>query len=118
MRATTPSFIAEFPLHTSAEDERALGVRLEAARHVYNACLDEALKRLSLMRQSRDWQTACAMPRGKERTGLFRATMLRFGFSVEAIQKHAEACRDACWIGDHLGSHRISSRPVPETTAQ
>jgi hypothetical protein len=28
MRATIPSFIAEFPLRTSAADERALGVRL------------------------------------------------------------------------------------------
>ena len=105
MRVATPSFIAEFALRTSAADERALGVRLEAARHVYNACLGEALRRLALMRQSRDWQAARAMPKGKERTGLFRDTILRFGFSAAAIQKHAEACRDACWIGDHLGSH-------------
>lgn len=105
MRAATPSFIAEFPLRTSAEDERALEVRLEAARHVYNACLGETLKRLGLMRQSKDWQAARTMPKGKERTALFKATMMRFGFSSASIQKHAEACRDACWISHHLGSH-------------
>jgi len=105
MRAATPSFIAEFPLRTSAADERALAVRLEAARHIYNACLDETLKRLALMRQSKDWQAARAMPKGEERTALFKATMLRFGFASASIQKHAEACRDACWIGQHLGSH-------------
>ncbi|HYG84838.1 MAG TPA: transposase [Azospirillum sp.] len=105
MRASTPSFIAEFPLRTSAADERALEVRLEAARHVYNACLDETLKRLAQMRQSKDWQAARTMSKGKERTALFKATMLRFGFSSASIQKHAEACRDACWIGAHLGSH-------------
>jgi len=105
MRATTPSFIAEFPLRTSAADERALEVRLEAARHIYNACLDETLKRLALMRQSKDWQAARALTKGKERTALFKATMVRFGFSSASIQKHAEACRDACWIGQHLGSH-------------
>lgn len=33
MRAAIPSFIAEFPLRTSAADERVLEVRLEAARH-------------------------------------------------------------------------------------
>jgi hypothetical protein len=27
------------------------------------------------------------------------------GFSPAVIQKFAEGCRDACWIGDHLGSH-------------
>ncbi|UEM07289.1 hypothetical protein JL101_032905 (plasmid) [Skermanella rosea] len=105
MRAATPSFIAEFPLCTSAADERALEVRLEAARHVYNACLGETLKRLALMRQSMDWQAARTLPKGKERTALFKATMERFDFSSGSIQKHAEACRDACWIGRHLGSH-------------
>ncbi|HYH39879.1 MAG TPA: hypothetical protein VD860_16780 [Azospirillum sp.] len=57
------------------------------------------------MRQSKDWQAACRRPKSKERTALFKATMLRFGFSSASIQKHAEACRDACWIGQHLGSH-------------
>jgi hypothetical protein len=105
VRAPTPSFIAEFPLRASAADERALEVRFEAARHIFNTCLDEALKRLSLMRQSRDWQAARAMPKGKERTALFRAATARFGFTSAAIQKHAETSRDACWIRDHLGSH-------------
>lgn len=105
MCAATPSFIAEFPLRTNAADERVLAVRLEAARHIYNACLDEALKRLALMRQSKDWQAACSRPKSKERTALFKAVMLRFGFSSASVQKHAELCRDACWIGLHLGSH-------------
>jgi hypothetical protein len=117
MRIKTPSFIAEFPLQTTAADERALMVRLDAARHIFNASLDESLKRLDRMRQSKDWQAARAMPKTKgtdakgkripnrERAMLFKATMTRFGFTSAAIQKHAEACRDACWIGDHLGSH-------------
>lgn len=104
-RKTTPSFIAEFPLRTSAADERALDIRMEAARHIYNACLDEAIKRLAAMRQSKDWQKARSMPKGKERTELFKAVMQRFGFNSVSIQKYAEQCRDACWIGDHLGSH-------------
>jgi len=105
MRVKTPSFIAEFPLRTSASDEQALTVRLDAARNIFNAVLDESLKRLGLMRQSLDWQAARAMPKGKERTVLFKAMMTRFGFTSASIRKHAEACRDACWIGDHLGSH-------------
>ncbi len=105
MRSLTPSFIAAFPLSVTPADHRALTVRLDAARNVYNACLGESLRRLSLMRESLDWQAARTMPKGKERADLFKATMLRFGFSSASIQKHAEACRDACWIGDHLGSH-------------
>src|SRR6266508_2864273 len=58
MRAKSPSFIAEFPLETSAIDERALGVRLDAARQIYNAVLGECLRVLALMRESKDWQRA------------------------------------------------------------
>jgi putative transposase len=40
----------------------------------------------------------------KERLDLFKATQARFGFSSASIQKFAETCRDACWIGEHTGS--------------
>lgn len=121
MRAKTPSFIAEFPLRTTAADEIALSKRLDAARQIYNACLGEALRRLALMRQSKDWQHACKMPKtildersgkripNKERSGVFRKTQERFGFTPFAIQKFAQSCRDACSIGDHLGSHDMQT---------
>ncbi|WP_246189595.1 hypothetical protein, partial [Methylacidimicrobium cyclopophantes] len=91
--------------------------RLDAARQIYNASLGEALRRLSLMRQSKDWRLASSLPktvvggqsgkriRNKERSDLFRKMQERFGFSSASIQKFAEACRDACSIGEHLGSH-------------
>jgi hypothetical protein len=33
------------------------------------------------------------------------AAQSRFGFSSASIEKFAETCRHACWIGEHLGSH-------------
>ena len=38
-RVKTLSFVAEFPLQTTAADEKTLDTRLNAARHLYNACL-------------------------------------------------------------------------------
>src|SRR5690242_8154133 len=112
MAVKKPSFVAELPLRTSAADERALGVRFDAACHVYNACLGEGLRRLRMIRDSKDWQRARAMPKGepnsperKARAEAFRASTARCGFTSAAIQKFAEVCRDACWIKDHLGSH-------------
>ena len=105
MAPRTSSFVAEFPLVTSPEQERALTVRLEAARHVYNACLGESLRRLELVRQSRDWHRACTMKKSRTRTKLFQQAVGRHGFTATAIQKYAEGCRDRCWIGEHLGSH-------------
>ena len=110
-RAKTPSFVAEFPLRATPADERALSVRLEAARHLYNAVLGEALRRLNLMRESKAWQAARALPavvEGKpnpERSAAFRAVAHRFEFHSASLQKYGQTCRDACWIGHHLGGH-------------
>lgn len=104
-RQRTPSFVAEFPLITNRSDEGILSIRLEAARQIYNACLGEALRRLRLMRESRLWQKTRKMAKGVERTNLFKEALLGFAFNSALIQKFAECCRDACWIGHHLGSH-------------
>ena len=110
-RVKTLSFVAEFPLQTTAADEKTLDTRLNAARHLYNACLQESLRRLDLMKQSKAWQAARAMPatvdkrHNKARSQAFGAELERFGFTSREIEKHALSCRNACWIGDHLGSH-------------
>jgi hypothetical protein len=39
MRAKTSSFVAGFPLDTTAADEAALPIGLDAARNIYNASL-------------------------------------------------------------------------------
>ncbi len=112
MRQKTPSFIAEFPLIVTAADARDLSIRLNAARHIYNAALGEALRRLDRMRGTADWAAASALPKGeprsparKARAEAFKANLAQFEFCAASIQKFAERCRDACWIGDHLGSH-------------
>jgi len=123
MRKKTPSFIAEFPLATTRADERELSIRLDAARQIYNACLGESLRRLDLMRESKAWQAAQAMPKhsaqainksknkaqlkadNKARADAFKAVEDKFEFNSCSIQKFGEQCRDECWIGDHLVSH-------------
>ena len=110
-RVKTLSFVAEFRLQTTAADEKTLDTRLNAARHLYNACLQECLRRLDLMKQSKAWQAARAVPatvekrHNKARSQAFGAELERFGFTSREIEKHALSCRNACWIGDHLGSH-------------
>ncbi len=105
MRKKTPSFIAEFPLSTTQGQQRELSIRLEAARQIYNACLGESLRRLDLMRESKAWQSAQAMPKHSAQAGAFTAVREKFEFNSSSIQKFGEKCRNGCWIGDHLGSH-------------
>jgi putative transposase len=63
-RVKTLSFVAEFPLQTTAADEKTLDRRLNAARHLYNACLQECLRRLyALDRDSRKAALARSLKR-------------------------------------------------------
>ena len=69
-RKSIPSFIVELPLEISNEEERTLLVRLATARQVYNACLGEILKRLRRMRESKQYQRARILKKGKGPVGL------------------------------------------------
>jgi putative transposase len=74
------------------------------------------LRRLDLMRESRDWQAARQMPKSlgtdtqgkqivnKERTQTFRVVIECFDFTVSAIEKHGKDIKNSCFIGDHVTS--------------
>lgn len=73
-------FILELPLICEPWHVSVLNKRLNAARQVYNAVLGEGLKRLKLMRESKLYQQARKMPKGKERTAAFRQAREIHGF--------------------------------------
>ena len=108
-RKTTPSFILELALETNAHEEAELNKRFEAARQLYNACLDEAKRRLDLLRQSKEYQHARSMPKtisgkpNRERTEAFKALNAKFGFSEYDLHAYATQIRKS-WIGDHIDS--------------
>lgn len=43
------------------------------------------------------------MPKGKERSALYREVIARFDFKQSAFDRLAIACKNACWIGGHIG---------------
>jgi len=117
-KAKTPSFILELGLEVNTPQEAELNNRFEAARQLYNACLDEAKRRLSLLRQSKEYKEARSMPRtenGKpnpKRKEAFKALNAKFGFSEYAVHLYATKIRN-CWIGNHIDStttQKIASR--------
>ena len=62
MKSKTPSFILELPLKTTPAHESTILVRLDTGRQLYNACMGECLKRLDLLRQSKEYQTIIKLP--------------------------------------------------------
>lgn len=114
----TDTFIHEIPLQTTPHDEAVLDVRLEAARHLYNGCLRESLKRLDLMRESKAYQSAPTLPKGNARIAAFTASRKDHGFREYDLHSFAGDTCKACWIGDHLDaftSQKIASRAFTAT---
>jgi hypothetical protein len=71
---------------------------------MYNACLGEAMRRVRLIRQSKDFSRACSLkPKNPERKVLFKRARERYEFSEYALHFYSTKLRHS-WIGDHLDS--------------
>jgi transposase len=102
---TTPSFITELPLAVSSVSESVMLSRLEAARQLYNACLGEAMRRVKLIRQSKDFNRARSLkPNNPERKVLFKRARERYDFSEYALHSYVTCLRHS-WLGDHIDSN-------------
>ncbi|HWQ95868.1 MAG TPA: transposase, partial [Candidatus Methylomirabilis sp.] len=104
MKCKTPSFVLELPLNTNPVQESTILAHLEAGRQLYNACLGETLKRLDLLRQSKDFQEIRKLPKGDKRTEAFKALNKEFGFREYDIHRYAVGIRHS-WIEEHIGVH-------------
>lgn len=104
-RERTPSFICELPLRVALQQEVVLLTRLEAGRQLYNACLGETMRRLRLIKQSKDYQKAWSLKtKNPQRQILFKRARERWGFSDYEIQAYATRIRHS-WIGEHIDAH-------------
>ena len=61
-KTSTPSFVLEFALAVQPEEASVMAGRFEAGCRSFNAVLGDELKALDLMRQSKQWQNARALP--------------------------------------------------------
>jgi len=118
-KKTTPSFILELAIVSSSHDEAELNTRFEVTRQLYNACLDEAKRRLYLLRQSNEFQHAKRMPKmvkGKKDEGLasifrnkgrslaFKGLNAKFGFSEYDLTIFSTKIRNS-WISNHIDAN-------------
>lgn len=89
----------------SPTDETVLLRRLEAARQMYNACLGEALRRVKLIRQSKDFNKARSLKASNpERKVLFKQARERYDFSEYALHSYSTHLKQS-WLGEHIDSN-------------
>lgn len=102
---TTPSFVCELPLKVTPLNEGVLLSRLDAARQIYNACLGEAMRRVRLIRQSKDFNRARSLKSNNpERKVLFKRAREKYDFSEYALHSYSTKLRQS-WIGEHIDSN-------------
>ena len=111
-RAPKPTFITELPLVVSQGQDSTMVARFEAARRLSNAVLGDGLKALALMRESKAWAAARALPQGEPKSELrqarsaaFKACRLHFGFTEYALQASATQHKNAGGLENRLGAH-------------
>jgi len=103
-RAPKPTFITELPLVAALAHDAVMVDRFEAARRLNNAVLGDGLKALALMRDSKAYQAACLMPKGKDRSEAFKACNQKYGFTEYALQALATAHKNAAGFEARLGA--------------
>jgi hypothetical protein len=105
-KSKTSTFLLELPLQITAHQAKHLRAHFEAARGLYNALLDEAMKRLKLMRADPRWQQARNIQKAEKQERLAHFSHLRqeYGFSEYAIHAYATSARTT-WIADHIDSN-------------
>ncbi|MGF1674792.1 MAG: RNA-guided endonuclease TnpB family protein [Rivularia sp. (in: cyanobacteria)] len=107
-RKKTLSFVTEIPLVVDSSQEKELLSKFQAARQLYNACLNEAMVRMELVRNSEAFKTAKKIPRTnkKERTEAFSAARQAYRYSDYKIQAYATiVANSATWIAEKIDSN-------------
>ena len=104
-RTGTPTFVLTIPLVVKLGDDRTLIGCMEAGRRLYNATLDEALRRHGLLKQSKAWQATRDIKDKKERSTEFKRLSKEAGFTPAAIITFARNCKNEAGWKDRLGSN-------------
>lgn len=99
------SFTQELRLKTNPHVVKILGIRFSMAEFLYNAVLGEGLKRLKLLRESKEWQSAKNIPDKKERRATYKKLTLLHKYSDYDFQHFAIEVKNKCAIRDHLDTH-------------
>jgi len=107
-RSKTPSFITELPLVVDSKQDAELLSRFQAGRQLYNACLNEAMVRMNLLRDSDAYKAAKKIPSDnpKERQKAFGDARKQHRYSDYDLQAYANlVSKRSTWISEKLDTH-------------
>ncbi|HBE54471.1 MAG TPA: transposase [Cyanobacteria bacterium UBA11369] len=107
-KSKTSTFVTEIPLIVDSRQEKELLSRFQAARQLYNACLNEAMARMNLVRNGAAYQLAKQIDRKllKARSDAFNAARREYRYSDYDIQAYATIVSNRSqWIAQLIDSN-------------
>jgi hypothetical protein len=107
-RSKTPSFVTELPLVVDSKQEKELLARFQASRQLYNACLNEAITRMELVRKSDIYQAAKKIPKQQKKKlkEVFSKAREVYRYSDYDLQAYATLVSNRSkWIADKVDSN-------------
>jgi transposase len=107
-QSKTPSFLTEVALVVDSKQELELLSRFQAGRQLYNALLNEAMKRMELVRHSEPYQSAKQIPKNqkKKRSDAFKEARNRYRYSDYDLQAYATVIsNNSKWIAEKVDSN-------------
>jgi putative transposase len=110
-RSKTPSFILELPLVVDSSADAELLSRFQAGRQLYNACLNEAMRRLATLRNSVEYQSAKRLPlKSKQRSEAFSNARKQYSYTDYDVQAFATlTAKRAVWIAQKIDSNTVQT---------
>ncbi|MEN9871139.1 MAG: hypothetical protein RLZZ171_2127 [Cyanobacteriota bacterium] len=105
-RSQTTSFITELPLIVNSQIEKKLLAKFQAGRQLYNACLHEAMVRMSLVKNSDAYTKAKKLPKGKAKNVAFKEARSAYRYSEYELHSFATfTASGAKWIAENVDSN-------------
>jgi putative transposase len=105
-RSQTTSFITELPLVVDSKTEKKLLAKFQAGRQLYNACLHEAMVRMSLVKNSDAYIEAQKLSKGKAKIAAFKEARLAYRYSEYELHSFATfTAKSGKWIAENVDSN-------------
>ncbi|HEY9800086.1 MAG TPA: transposase, partial [Leptolyngbyaceae cyanobacterium] len=118
-KSKTPSFITEVKLKVSSQQERELLARFQAGRQLYNNCLNDAIKRMELLKNSDAYKQAKKMPKGQQKNEAFKELRKQYRYSEYDLHSYAAiVAKKSKWIAQKVDSNtqqKLATRAFEES---
>ena len=102
MKNKTASYVVQYELLTTTRDRKSLEKKFNSAKSIYNACLNECLKRLKRLKKNEEYSSLLEEKSSKERNRRLKEIELSLNYSEYDMHKYVKGIRKL--YSKHIGS--------------